>query len=80
MGLAEQKAEFPNGDIAMAMSINADDCTACGACECECPSKAIRLKGAAYLIDAGKCTECQGVADAPQCDDVCPSGAISRAA
>ena len=64
----------------MAMSINPDDCTACGACESECPSKAIRFKGAAYVIDPRKCTECQGVSDAPQCDEVCPSGAIAKAA
>ncbi len=64
----------------MAMSINADDCTTCGACECECPSKAIRMKGGVYVIDPQKCTECEGVAAAPQCDEVCPSGAIAKAA
>lgn len=64
----------------MAMMIDPDTCTACGACESECPSKAIRFKGSAYAIDPKKCTECEGVADAPQCDGVCPSGAISKAA
>lgn len=64
----------------MAMKIDPDSCTACGACESECPSNAIRFKGACYVIDPKKCTECAGVADAPQCDSVCPSGAISKAA
>jgi ferredoxin len=64
----------------MAMTISPADCTACGACESECPSRAIRFKGAAYAIDPKKCTECDGVADAPQCDAVCPAGAIAKAA
>ena len=47
----------------MAMTILADDCTGCGACEAECPSHAIRMKGAVCVIDPKKCTECAGVAD-----------------
>ena len=64
----------------MAMTILADDCTGCGACEAECPSHAIRMNGAVCVIDPKKCTECAGVADAPQCDAACPSGAIAKAA
>jgi ferredoxin len=56
----------------MAFKIIASQCTACGACEFECPSAAIRFKGSAYIIDAGKCTECEGAFDTQQCAAVCP--------
>ncbi|ARN80795.1 4Fe-4S binding protein [Methylocystis bryophila] len=54
----------------MAYRIIASQCTACGACEFECPNGAIRMKGETYIIDAGKCTECDG--DGPRCVEVCP--------
>lgn len=54
----------------MAYKIVASQCSACGACEFECPNGAIRMKGDTYIIEAGKCTECDG--DAPCCVDVCP--------
>ncbi len=41
-----------------------DVCTACGACEMDCPV------GPIYVIDADECTSC-GV-----CTGSCPSGAI----
>ncbi|WP_101340838.1 4Fe-4S binding protein [Cereibacter azotoformans] len=47
-------------------------CTACGACEIECPSSAIGFTGAAYSIDAALCTECAGRFETPQCASVCP--------
>jgi ferredoxin len=31
------------------------------------------MKNDAYKIDAAKCTECKGVADAPKCASVCPT-------
>jgi len=61
----------------MALKINADECTSCGACEFECPNGAITLKGDAYAITAAKCTECDG--DAPKCQAVCPAEAIVKA-
>jgi len=54
----------------MAYKIVASQCTACGACEFECPNAAIRMKGDMYIIDASTCTECDG--EQPRCDDVCP--------
>ncbi|MEZ5788533.1 MAG: 4Fe-4S binding protein [Xanthobacteraceae bacterium] len=60
----------------MALKINADECTACGACEFECPNGAIRTKRSVYIIDAGLCTECDG--DTPKCVSVCPSGAPGK--
>lgn len=60
----------------MALTINVDECTACGACEFECPNGAIRTKRGVYIIDAGLCTECDG--DAPKCVSVCPSGAPGK--
>lgn len=56
----------------MALKIVTSQCTACGACEFECPNAAIRMKGDSYIIDPKKCTECEGQFDSPQCAAVCP--------
>lgn len=56
----------------MAYKIVTSQCTACGACEFECPNTAIAMKGDAYAIDPKKCTECAGQFDSPQCASVCP--------
>lgn len=53
-----------------------DDCISCGACETECPNKAISLGDDYYVIDASKCTECVGHFDKPQCRDICPVDCI----
>jgi NAD-dependent dihydropyrimidine dehydrogenase PreA subunit len=44
----------------MAYTINADDCTACGACESECTSGAIYLDDASgkYAINPDLCSDC----------------------
>lgn len=57
----------------MAYQIDASSCSACGACEFECPNGAIKMKGDTYVILADKCTECAGKFDTPQCASVCPS-------
>ena len=57
----------------MAYTIKGSECTACGACEAECPNLAISYKKGVYVIDASSCTECRGHFDRPQCADVCPS-------
>ena len=56
----------------MALKIIVSSCTVCGACEFECPTAAIRMKGETYIIDAKVCTECDGHFDTPQCASVCP--------
>ena len=56
----------------MAYKIEGDQCTACGACEFECPNQAISEKGGVFVISAEKCTECKGHFDVPQCAEVCP--------
>lgn len=56
----------------MAYKIITSQCTACGACEFECPNNAISMKGDAMKVNPDKCTECEGQADAPQCAEVCP--------
>lgn len=62
----------------MAMKIIASQCSACGACEFECPNAAIAMKGDAYIIKASACTECDG--DDPKCTAVCPvDGCIVKA-
>ena len=47
-------------------------CTACGACEFECPNEAISMAGDVYAIDPDKCQECKGHYDSPRCAIVCP--------
>jgi ferredoxin len=56
----------------MAYKIIASQCTACTACEAECPNVAISEKNGTFVIDPAKCTECIGHFDAPQCVAVCP--------
>jgi len=47
-------------------------CVNCDVCEPVCPNKAIALGASIYEIDPGRCTECVGHFDAPQCIEVCP--------
>ena len=53
-----------------------DDCINCDVCEPECPNEAISQGVDIYVIDPGKCTECVGHFDAPQCQQVCPVDCI----
>jgi ferredoxin len=55
----------------MAYKIVSSDCTACGACEADCPNVAIAFKKGTYIIDPAKCTECDG--QAPKCAAACPA-------
>lgn len=59
----------------MAYTIVAADCTACGACEFECPNAAIRTRSGTCVIKADQCTECAGHHDQPRCAAVCPTNA-----
>ncbi len=47
-------------------------CVNCDVCEPVCPNKAISLGEVIYEIAPGRCTECVGHFDTPQCVDVCP--------
>ncbi len=49
-----------------------EDCISCGACESECPNKAISEGSSSFVIDTAKCTECVGTGKDPQCASVCP--------
>ena len=49
-----------------------DQCINCDVCEPECPNDAISMGPEIYVIDPGRCTECVGHFDAPQCQQVCP--------
>jgi ferredoxin len=49
-----------------------DQCINCDVCEPECPNQAISMGPEYYVIDAGRCTECVGHFDEPQCVQVCP--------
>lgn len=63
----------------MALSI-IKDCVNCWACLPLCPSNAILANGEGrthFVIDAKKCTECEGEYANPQCASICPiEGAI----
>ncbi len=54
-----------------------ESCVNCWACEPLCPSAAIIAADPHFIIDAGKCTECEGDYAEPQCGSICPiEGAI----
>ena len=59
----------------MALMIT-DECINCDVCEPECPNAAISQGPEFYQIDPGKCTECVGHFDRPQCREVCPVDCI----
>ena len=59
----------------MALKIT-DECIKCDVCEPECPNGAISQGEEIYVIDPGKCTECVGHFDEPQCRKVCPVDCI----
>ena len=59
----------------MALMIT-DQCINCDVCEPECPNSAIAQGEEFYVIDPGKCTECVGHFDTPQCREVCPVDCI----
>lgn len=53
-----------------------DECINCDVCEPECPNDAISMGETIYVIEPGKCTECVGHFDQPQCMEVCPVDCI----
>ena len=59
----------------MALMIT-DECINCDVCEPECPNQAISMGADYYQIDPGRCTECVGHFDEPQCLQVCPVSCI----
>ncbi len=54
----------------MPAKVNAEECTACGACVDVCPVDAIKV-GDVAVIDAETCTDCGA------CVDECPVDAIT---
>jgi ferredoxin len=53
-----------------------DECINCDVCEPECPNDAISQGEDIYVIAPGRCTECVGHFDEPQCVAVCPVDCI----
>ncbi len=54
-----------------------ESCVNCWACEPLCPSDAIVAASPHFVIEAKKCTECDGDYAEPQCASICPiEGAI----
>ncbi len=49
-----------------------EGCIDCWACERLCPRQAIYAAEPHFLIDAKKCTECEGDFPDPQCAAICP--------
>jgi ferredoxin len=62
-------------EIIMAYKIVPDLCNACGACESECPNRAISHVDKLFTIDPNKCQECVGVYDSPMCAQLCNTDA-----
>jgi ferredoxin len=54
-------------------TIITEECINCGACEPECPNKAIAQGDDFYVIDATLCTECVGFYGKEACAAVCPT-------
>ena len=50
--------------------VEEEECIACGCCESECPTGAIRERGSVYQVDPDECIGCM------TCMDACPTGAI----
>jgi ferredoxin len=64
----------------MAYSI-VESCVKCHACSAVCPSEAIYEAEAHFMVDAKKCTECEGDFADSQCASICPiEGAILNGA
>lgn len=54
-----------------------ESCVNCWACESLCPSRAIYEASPHFMVDARKCTECEGDFAEPLCASICPvEGAI----
>lgn len=51
------------------------ECIHCGACQLDCPVRAIMPGPSQYVIDPGECVECQGYFVVPRCAHVCPVAA-----
>lgn len=60
----------------MALLINSL-CVNCDVCAPACPNEAIAQGETIYEIDPGRCTECVGHHDEPQCVVVCPVECIT---
>ena len=54
------------------LTVNADLCVGCGACEAECPMGAIHENGPFYEINSEECITCY------TCMGACPVGAIEE--
>ncbi len=55
----------------MAVTIVAENCTACADCEPVCPTNSIVPYKGLFKVNADTCTECEGEADEPKCIEVC---------
>ena len=53
-----------------------DACINCEVCEPECPNEAISAGVDFCEINPGRCTECVGHYDHPQCIAICPIACI----
>ncbi len=63
----------------MALAIDMEQCTLCGACEPLCPTKAISHDKTTFSIDVKLCEECSGFHDEAQCVLFCPEDCIQLA-
>src|SRR3546814_4685060 len=68
--ISDWSSDVCSSDLALIIT---DECINCDVCEPECPNGAISMGEEIYEIDPGKCTECVGHFDEPQCVVVCRS-------
>jgi ferredoxin len=55
----------------LAVLVDYDHCSYCGACVAVCPPDCITLHDATLMIDQDACTRCQ------RCIPACPTGALT---
>lgn len=60
-------------ELAVAVSIDSDECTQCGECKTVCPTGSIRRQDGVYQVNPETCDECLDLGDDdPRCITACP--------
>ncbi len=60
----------------MALRIT-EECTACGLCLMDCPTKSIS-EGDIFVINSETCNECADLPSGPRCQGLCPVACIVK--
>ena len=65
------EARCEKEERAVAVTVDVEKCTGCGACVDVCPVEAITVKNDVAVVDEAECVECGA------CADECPNEALS---